>query len=309
MTSPEQYQSEAARHAQDHWRADGIPLLIGAGIYLLVAGTLVTLVVLADENVSLPDNWFFEIVKVVFVGAMVSWAFWVIPLMIWLFVNWEDIVEWFKLRLTYPRVGYVAPPSYWDEDEEVDLEEAPTQQNRLQSWLRTASRFWIWGFVLILASIVSPESGISSKIRIVLLCILLTIRAIRFGFYPETVTGTQQASRLRRFCRYLRSVFNSFFAWMLIASLIPPLPRTFNRLLDIFAMVALTAFIAWAFTRKDSFWLGAALCVFCSSATFLISQNGTVRFSVAVLTPGIYAACLGAVRLFRHLRANPVRTA
>jgi hypothetical protein len=308
VTSPEHIESEVARHARDYWRADGIPLLIGAGIYLLVAGVISFLVVLSERNISLPDNWFFEIVKVGIVFAMISWVFWAIPLMIWLMVNWEDVVEWFKVRLTYPRTGYVAPPSYWESDEEADEDEPAIPQSRLQRWLRFTSSFWFWFFALFSVNIVSPESGLTPKVRIVLLCTLLAVRALHFGLYPEPTQDPHRIATLKGLGRFLSSVFNSFIAWILIVGLLPSLPKALDQWVDLAGLIMLTAFITWAFTRKDSLWRGAAVCVCITLAAFLISTNGVVRFSVAILAPGLYAATIGAIRLVRHLRANPVPT-
>src|ERR1043165_4953161 len=101
-------ESDFKQRARAYWVADGIPLLLGAGMYLLIVAALRFLWVSALKLSDFKGNWFLESFVGPFVGfAIATLPLWSIALAIWFWGNWEDLVEWFKVRLTYPRTGYV----------------------------------------------------------------------------------------------------------------------------------------------------------------------------------------------------------
>lgn len=306
MSAPSEWRPETVQHARDYWRADGIPLLVGSLLYLLVVSATLLIFALMDSSPPLPA-WVKESAILLVGFGMVFGPFFLILIVSWLATNWEDIVEWFKVRLTYPRTGYVAPPSYW-KDETDNVERA--NESRLKTILTLLGGFWFWCFVLwgVSTSFSLFDAKMSRPIRAVLLCILLSIRLATYALYPEPTSDSPPSSKLRMLARLLRSVLNSFWVWILMVGVLPPLPRAFHPWLTRGMLIVLTVFIAWAFTRKEPFLWGIGVCVCFTFATFVISSNEALRFAVAVLVPGIYAFTLGAIRLGRYLKANPVRT-
>src|SRR5690349_15564201 len=104
-----------------YWRGDGIPALVAGLAYSLVVGSGVTWVIVALN--SSPDwNWLTQLLLLVWLPGAILFS-------IWLGNNYEEIIERLKVRITYPRTGYVAPPSYWRQDEE---EKAP---QRIDAWM------------------------------------------------------------------------------------------------------------------------------------------------------------------------------
>ena len=118
--------SQLARRARGYWNVDGLPTLVGASVYLASVGGLFALASLLWVGNS---GFWDSLVQVLAALAITTLPFWAIAFLIWWSVNGEDVIAWFKLRITYPRTGYVAPPSYWKNEssqkpaEEINLRE------------------------------------------------------------------------------------------------------------------------------------------------------------------------------------------
>lgn len=102
--------SKISLNARAYWRADGIPALVVGLAYTMVVGSVVTLFLVA-LNYSPDWNWLTQPILVLWLPGAVIFS-------VWLANNYEEIVEWMKVRITYPRTGYVAPPSYWNQPEQ-----------------------------------------------------------------------------------------------------------------------------------------------------------------------------------------------
>lgn len=300
--------AEFARRARDYWRVDGIPLLVGAASYmLLVAALLLTLETLL-QNGSPNENWVLRNVGEPVAGVVfITSPLWATAIVIWLYTNWEDLVDRFKGRLTYPRTGYVAPPSYWSPETKNDerLQEAIDQQPALQRWLTLFSGFWFWQLVFLSFGVLTDHTYLqsSSKVKVITLCAFLTIRAIRFALYPEapSALGEKQANPLLKILRFFRSVLDCLWVWFLTSALLP-VPHT---------QVWLLVFLCFGvfFIRTFGPVLGALhtaeICSCGALCAVLIWRQTSSGIVLALFVPGFYAAAVGGFRLFRYLRASP----
>ncbi len=52
--------SQLARRARDYWGMDGIPVLVGAFLYLGVVGSFIAFLALPNYADFFPKNWVFE---------------------------------------------------------------------------------------------------------------------------------------------------------------------------------------------------------------------------------------------------------
>jgi len=300
--------SQLARRARDYWYVDGLPTLVGAVLYLVVVGSVLVLLQLIDRASVVKNNWFSEWFVLPVVGfAIMTFPFWGIAILVWLSLNWEDVIQWCKARVTYPRTGYVAPPSYWSE--ESNSESAPEkrieEESPLCRSLTILGGFWFW--LVAEGAYHSPfwDWRPPRNARILFLCILLAIRALRFGLYPETprVQDEQDVGSFLRIWRFFRSVLNSFWVWLWLSDLLVPATSVSRRWPPNGFLLCLTALAFYKFGPRN--WLqrlGIVLCVVLFY--FLLWKNSSVSIALALLLPGIYASCIGGMRLIRYLRTN-----
>jgi len=152
---PDLQSSALARRGREYWHLDGLPTLVAATLYLAAVGLFLLLVHLLRHINDHSHKWSLlaDLLNVFAGFAVITSTFWVLGGLIWLGINWEDLIEWFKLRITYPRTGYVAPPRYWQPDSSVASGDPVTtcQQSRLCRWLTIPSFHRIgalcyWGF-------------------------------------------------------------------------------------------------------------------------------------------------------------------
>ena len=290
-------ESDVARRARGYWRADGIPLLLGAFIYSVFLGIFCFLWFNALRLSDFKGNWFSESFVGPFVGfAIATMPFWLLASAIWLAGNWEDLVEWFKLRLTYPRTGYVTPPSYWPGEsnpESLDTDLGLTQ-TRLCRLLTFLGGFWFWTFVQLWKG--RPSDW-------VLLIVLLTIRSLRYAIYPERHTSSHDwIPRLKSF---FRSVLNSFWFWCWSAGILSHVISGVPKVVTWGLSIAMTLLAIRILYQVRSITLLHFL--FCAVFCVLLFWKGTTASTIlAFFVPGIYAATVGTFRLARYLRANPV---
>lgn len=355
--------SQLARRARGHWNVDGIPILVGGVLYLGVVGSFIAFLALPGYADSFPKNWVFEsFIQPLAAFALITSPFWIIAAIIWLSVNWEDVIEWFKLRLTYPRTGYVAPPSYWQNEPAKPANpdrglsrwgsfsiwlvsiagftyllpspfwDAPLsrwirtvllglllavgglrfvqQKKPLSYWLSVLGDFWFGAaLVTIMQSLPFWDLLSSRWVRVALLGVLLTIRGLRFGLYPEIpiVDGGRKPKTLMQVGRFLRCVLKSFWVWVLLIGLLPPLPTV---VAGVWLGIAL-ALILWTFLMlrpKVGRFQAACLCLSVPLCAFLLWRGNSASIAVALLIPGLCAVFVGGFRLYRYLHANPVRS-
>lgn len=253
---------------------------------------------------ALRHRWLVEnFVGPVFTLLFITSPFWILAAAFWLELYWEDVVEWFKVRLTYPRTGYVTPPSYWDEAEP----QKPQQQHSLLRLLSILGSFWVWCYVSIFLSFTPwPASRGQS---LVMLGILLVIRGLRFGLYPSARDpNVKTATAWSRIGAFFGSVFNSFWVWLFLSRVLPPPSSALRPLVDSCVLLVASLFVALLFLRKLGNFEAICGCVCGVVCAFLVFRNSSASIALAWLAPGLCAAFIGATRLYRTLRANPARS-
>ena len=102
---------QADHRAKEYWLSDGIPALVFGAAYIVLFLEICACLALLYLIPHVGSNWLW----------FFNSAFVASPVAIFLSVAWfglwqEDIIEFIKSRTTYPRTGYVAPPSYWTEE-------------------------------------------------------------------------------------------------------------------------------------------------------------------------------------------------
>ena len=307
-------QSQLARRARQYWDADGIPTLFGAGLYLAAVASLLVVAVLLRHGHDPNIPWYIrDMVAVPLTFAMIVSPVAIIFALIWVATNWEWWIEQIKLRITYPRTGYVAPPSRWRSNVPNEL---PVRRGPLCRLLDFLGGFWFWLIVLLLWDRTFLGSWSHTTVHGWMLGTLIAIRSLRFGLYPER-TGESYGAPLDSclsIWRFLNSVTNSFWVWLLVFRLAPT-TRESNTMARIGAAAAVLAalwlagFFVLLIRAVESLFekVGIGLCA--PLCAFLIWQNTFATVAVALLLPGIYAAGVGAFRLIRYIRANPVAAA
>ena len=185
-------ESEISCKAREHWRADGLPLLVGAAIYLAIVCGLLAFAYFGARLPSFRDNWFFgNLVLPIFALLLVTSPFWIVATVIWVSIYWEDMVEWWKIRLTYPRTGYVAPPSYWKEEEVAPS----TPKSRVERVLDALGSFWFWLLMLsLLKALLGPRTNART---LILLAAFSRFGAFALPFIPTTVVPSDAQPRRR----------------------------------------------------------------------------------------------------------------
>jgi hypothetical protein len=145
---------QADHRAKEYWSSDGIPALVFGVAYIVLFLEVSAIFALLYLLPHVGSNWlwFFNSAFVASpVAGFLSFA--------WFGLWHEDIIEFIKARITYPRTGYVAPPSYW-KDENEEEEEANTLLGAVLLWIyrlpifesspgrmaRACLRilFWVW---------------------------------------------------------------------------------------------------------------------------------------------------------------------
>jgi hypothetical protein len=302
--------AEQVGRARDYWKADGIPTLVAGVLYLAVGGLLWVFSFVVDHIDLLKRNWFFDSL-VGPIGALLfaTSPFWIIGAVIWLSVNWEDLIEWFKVRITYPRTGYVAPPSYWPN------ESAPPLHPKAKSWfwkvLSVLGGFSFWLLVVILLGFDKVMN--SRPILILLFGLLVAIRGIRVGLYPEAAIPdhANKSETKLQLSRFMWSTLNAFWVWVFLARLLPDPGTVMGHLPPLVpaGLLLLLALGAFAIFLPNMGHLRAtALCLCGVGCAFLLWKSPHVGMPVVLLFPGLWAAGIGSLRLYRYLRANPLHS-
>jgi hypothetical protein len=294
-------EAEARSRARNYWRADGIPLLLGALIYLFLMGAFRFL---WSATLSINDfegNWFFESLVGPFVFfAIATLPFWLLAVFIWIAGNWEDLVEWFKLRLTYPRTGYVTPPSYWDGEVPWPSGAELTDNSRnkfLRRMLTIFGGFWFWAFV---------QCWKWRPPYFVMLIILLITRGLRYKFYPEPdVASSNEKTSRYEIRKFLKEVSKSYWIWFWVAGILSHLTSNLPHWIGWSLQISIILLAAHILFDAAPRLLLNVLC--CAMLCAFFFWHGTVvSTTLALFVPGIYAAFSGAFRLVRYLRANPL---
>lgn len=292
-------QDMARTRARNYWELDGIPLLLGGALYLGVLGSCwIILWVLMDRS-FFDRHWILKLVM----GTPATILFIFSPLlaiggMIWLRFNWEDLVEWFKIRLTYPRTGYVAPPS-----RSAGLVDSSQSTNPLYQITSLFNGFWLWLFVMYFRSF--WDSAHSRQIAILLLGVLLVVRALKFLVTPEVVVAAGRKHRIvLQIANWIGSVLSSWWVWILLNSLLRTPSPAVCVLLILGGLLAVRASAFPVLLARLERFEAASVCLCGAGFAFLAWRNNV---AIAFLLPGLCAAFIGSFRLYRYLRANPVQ--
>jgi hypothetical protein len=157
MLKPESAIEQADHRAKDYWLSDGIPALVFGAAYIVLFLEVCAIFVLLYLLPHVGSNWLW-----LFNSAFVASPVAVILSLVWFGLWHEDIIEFIKSRITYPRTGYVAPPSYWTEKEVEGKTEEPPEtlpgvvlrwidrlpifESGLGRMVRACLRilFWVW---------------------------------------------------------------------------------------------------------------------------------------------------------------------
>lgn len=290
--------SEIVRRARAHWRADGLPMLVAAGIYLSVVCGLLAFGYFVHRLPSLRHNSFVDnFVGPVFVLLFITSPFWILAFAIWVETYWEDIIEWWKGRLTYPRTGYVAPPSYWKHSAEI---ETLQPESKIERTLQALGSFWLWLFVLLLLSAFS--ANLHRRSYVILLTTLLAVRVVRVALYPARTTVSKHRSAWMRRGALVWPVLNSFWVWFFLFGLFPA-PNAVVRPFLWPGILLGASVLAFPFIvrRRGRF---DALCISTCGmgCAFLAFKDTSVSIALAWLAPGFCGAFIGISRLIRTLR-------
>lgn len=299
--------------ARDSWDSDGIPTLLGAALYLGAVGFFVVLVLNRKpvlEFLGKPPAGVMVLIALVLMGALCAWVS----------MNWEEIIEWFKVRITYPRTGHATPPGCWSNESAKPA--TLRQKGLLWRVLSTLGGFWFWSFLTIFWRISFGYQGVTSSrwLLILSLGILVTVRGVQFGIYREdAVPGDRhKPGILLQLVRFLWSVLNFFWVWIFLINLLvlPPRPHgpaSYYR----YALVCLL----WAgfllgqifslfpiLLPKRGRFQTASLFLCGVGCAFLMWRTLPIGMVVTLFVPGLWAASSGGLRLYRYLRDNPVRS-
>src|SRR6478736_7842102 len=113
--------NEVGFRAKEYWSSDGIPALVFGAAYIVLFLEICAWVGLLYLIPYLNRNWLW-----LFNSALVAFPVAGFLSVVWFGLRHEDIIEFVKSRTTYPRTGYVAPPSYWTEEDEEDEDKPET---------------------------------------------------------------------------------------------------------------------------------------------------------------------------------------
>jgi hypothetical protein len=155
MLQPESAIEQADHRAKDYWFSDGIPALVFGAAYIVLLLEVCAIFGFLYLLPHVSSNWLW-----LFNSAFVASPVVVFLSLVWFGLWHEDIIEFIKSRITYPRTGYVAPPSYWTEKEEERENPPATLPGAVLHWIdrlpifesqpgrtvRACLRvlFWVW---------------------------------------------------------------------------------------------------------------------------------------------------------------------
>jgi hypothetical protein len=154
MLEPESAIEQADHRAKEYWFSDGIPALVFGAAYIVLLLEVCAFLSLLYLLPHVGSNWLW-----LFNSAFVASPVAVFLSFVWFGLWLEDIIEFVKSRITYPRTGYVARPSYWTEKEEGEeppatlpgavlrwIDRLPIFESGLGRMVRACLRilFWVW---------------------------------------------------------------------------------------------------------------------------------------------------------------------
>ena len=197
MLEPEPTIEQADHRAKEYWLSDGIPALVFGAAYIVLFLEVCAIFALLYLLPHVGSNWLW-----LFNSAFVASPVAVFLSLVWFGLWHEDIIEFIKSRITYPRTGYVAPPSYWTEKEE-EKEDPPSTLpgavlrwidrlpifesgfgRMVRAWLRIL--FWVW-----ILGIFEP-SWLPPKLRWVFIATLALPSPSRFREFRRKVANDKR---------------------------------------------------------------------------------------------------------------------
>jgi hypothetical protein len=168
MLEPESAIEQADHRAKEYWFSDGIPALVFGAAYIVLLLEVCAIFGLLYLLPHVRSNWLW-----LFNSAFVASPVAVFLSLVWFGLWHEDIIEFIKSRITYPRTGYVAPPSYWTEKEEEREKPPATLPGAVLRWIdrlpifesrpgrivRACLRvlFWVWVLGILEPSWLPPK--------------------------------------------------------------------------------------------------------------------------------------------------------
>lgn len=261
MLEPECTIEQADHRAKEYWLSDGIPALVFGAAYIVLFLEVCAIFAFLYLLPHVGSNWLW-----LFNSAFVASPVAVFLSFVWFGLWHEDIIEFIKSRITYPRTGYVARPSYWTkkEDEEEREEPPETLPGAVLRWIdrlsifesgpgrmvRGCLRILFWGWVL---GIFAP-SWLPPKLRWIFISMLVLPSPSRFKeFFRKAAHDKRQWNKVSRF------------------------------------LLNIVAFIAVLFLLNQP-----------------LKQHPTVGMVLLLVSPGILVMLGGAITLARYLHSNPL---
>lgn len=289
--------STVSLNALAYWRDDGIPaLIVGVG-YTIVVASMLTLFSIGLK--SSPDsnwNWLTG-------SLMVLWLPGAFVFSVWLANNYEDIVEWIKVRITYPRTGYVAPPSYWNHDAGK-----PTLASGAIYWSKLYpvrhEAFQILTFCAYLISLTWWMPVVPGWLNY-----------FSKAVWPWMCAAVSLFFMSSRAPDYMRKLKANKLYWIQILSLPVYLALlvwlSSKSVLWNLALVELLPFVMSDYVSKMRMprlhWMEVVgIALYLVPLAWLMKKDAGWGMVVVLLTPGIYLILKGAVRLIRFLYLHPV---
>jgi len=281
--------SKVSLNALWYWRGDGIPALVAGLAYSLLVGSAVTLVIAALY--SSPDwQWLTGSLFVLWLPGAVIFSNWLVN-------NYEETIERLKVRITYPRTGYVAPPSYWRQDEE----KAP---QRIDAWMERypirkrifhGTMFLSYLFFVLFRNARFLPDWMEHFGKSVLpwACIAVVIL-----FIPSLLL------------HYARKLSTSRLYWIPILSILAYLVvlvwlsrkyPAWDFLLLLWLPVLLEDYVSKLLANKVHWTELAAILPYLVLLVWLMKKDAGWGFVLLLLTPGIYLILKGDVLFIRYL--------
>jgi len=236
-------------------------------------------------------------------SLLILWVPGVFIFAVWLLHNYEDVIEHIKARFTYPRTGYVAPPSYWNQG--IENQRPPS---KFQEWLKQHP---------------ASEKALNLAVRSLFIFIGLWLMPIRPGWIDRAMNlawpwiwaagALLVAMWLLR--DYARKLSISKLYWIQIIGL--PVCLVWLAWLGknspgngMFTLALLSLLITDHIAKLQEsrlYWIEiVGIPFYLVLLWWLLETNSEHGLILILLTPGIYLILKGTLLFVRHLYTHPV---
>lgn len=105
---PDRDAAQLRHDAMEYWKSDGIPDLVSGVAFTIFFGSIICTWRFIHGQPT--GDWGWLVGSLGLASLPLGFVF-----LVWFSNSREEIIERIKARLTYPRTGYVAPPSHWEQ--------------------------------------------------------------------------------------------------------------------------------------------------------------------------------------------------